>query len=180
MYPELTEKLILENPIGLEDWKLKVPYQTVDWWYNSELKQSYDGIRKYQLDSYYDGKWKPEYHEWVNLLAGWTLNSDYKKVAWNSALMYDMVFTQPVLYEFQNLRCPTLLIIGTRDRTAVGKPLVSESVRKTMGLYEILGKETQKKIPNSKLVEIANIGHMPHIEDFNKFITPLLDFLENK
>jgi hypothetical protein len=31
MYPEITEKLILENPIGLEDWKLKVPYQTV-WW----------------------------------------------------------------------------------------------------------------------------------------------------
>ncbi|NGY38208.1 alpha/beta hydrolase [Flavobacterium sp. XN-5] len=180
MYPELTEKLILENPIGLEDWKLKVPYQTVDWWYNNELKQSYEGIRKYQLESYYDGKWKPEYNEWVNLLAGWTLNSDYKKVAWNSALMYDMIFTQPVLYEFQNLKCPTLLIIGTRDRTAVGKPLVSDAVRKTMGLYEVLGKEAQKKIPNSKLVEISNIGHMPHIEDFNKFITPLLEFLENK
>src|SRR5580693_2538858 len=26
MYPELIEKFILENPIGLEDWKIKVPY----------------------------------------------------------------------------------------------------------------------------------------------------------
>ena len=178
MYPEVTEKLILENPIGLEDWKLKVPYKPVDWWYKNELKQSYDRIKKYQLDSYYDGKWKPEYDEWVNLLAGWTLNSDFDKIAWNAALTYDMIFTQPVVYEFQNIKAPTLLIIGTRDRTALGKPLVSTEVQATMGLYANLGKETQKKIPNAKLVEIPNIGHMPHIESFDKFITPLIDFLQ--
>ena len=178
MYPEVTEKLILENPIGLEDWKLKVPYKSVDWWYKNELTQSYDRIKKYQLDSYYDGKWKPEYDEWVNLLAGWTLNSDFQKIAWNAALTYDMIFTQPVVYEFQNIKAPTLLIIGTRDRTALGKPLVSTEVQATMGLYANLGKETQKKIPNAKLVEIPNIGHMPHIESFDKFITPLIDFLQ--
>ncbi|WP_339658154.1 alpha/beta hydrolase [Flavobacterium frigidarium] len=178
MYPETTEKLILENPIGLEDWKLKVPYQKVDWWYKNELTQSYDRIKKYQLDSYYDGKWKPEYDEWVNLLAGWTLNSDFERIAWNAALTYDMIFTQPVVYEFQNIKAPTLLIIGTRDRTALGKPLVSKEVQATMGLYANLGKETQKKIPNAKLVEIPNIGHMPHIESFDKFIIPLTAFLE--
>jgi pimeloyl-ACP methyl ester carboxylesterase len=72
------------------------------------------------------------------------------------------------------------LIIGTRDKTALGKPLVSEEVRKTMGLYAVLGKETQKIIPNSKLVEIQNVGHMPHIESFDKFIEPLIAFLEKK
>lgn len=177
MYPETTEKLILENPIGLEDWKLKVPYQTIDWWYQSELKKSYKGIKAYQLKNYYDDKWKPEYDEWVNLLAGWTLNSDYEKIAWNGALTYDMIFNQPVVYEFKNIQCPTLLIIGTRDRTALGKPLVSEEVRKTMGLYENLGKITQQRIPNAKLVEIENIGHLPHIESFDQFITPLTSFL---
>ena len=177
-YPETVEKLILENPIGLEDWKVKVPYKEIDWWYENDLKQTYDKIKKYQLESYYDGKWQPEYDEWVNLLAGWTLNPDYKRYAWNAALTYDMIFTQPVVYEFKNIKCPTLLIIGTRDKTALGKPLVSEEVRKTMGLYNVLGKETQKKIPNSKLVEIPNIGHMPHIESFEKFIQPLSDFLK--
>ncbi len=177
MYPEITEKLILENPIGLEDWKLVVPYQSVDWWYKSELKKSYEGIKAYQLENYYDGKWRPDYDRWVNLLAGWTLNSEYTKIAWNAALTYDMIFTQPVLYEFKNLKCPTLLIIGTRDRTALGKPLVAESIRKTMGLYNHLGKLTQKTIPNSELVEIEDIGHLPHIESFEKFIEPLKTFL---
>ena len=126
MFPETTEKLILENPIGLEDWKLKVPYKPVEWWYKNELKKSYSSIKNYQLESYYDGNWDPSYDEWVNLLAGWTLNSDYETIAWNAALTYEMVFTQPVVYDFEKVSVPTLLIIGTRDRTALGKNLVSD------------------------------------------------------
>lgn len=179
MYPETTEKLILENPIGLEDYKLKAPYKPVEWWYENELKKSAQGIKKYQLTNYYDNQWKPEYDEWVNLLAGWTLNKDYAVIAWNAALTYDMIFTQPVVYEFKNVKCPTLLIIGTRDRTALGKPLVSEKVRASMGRYEKLGKTTQNSMPNAKLVEIENVGHLPHIEAFKQFITPLKRFLED-
>lgn len=178
MYPDIIEKFILENPIGLEDWKLKVPYKPVEWWYKNELKKSYEGIKKYQLVNYYDSKWKSEYDQWVNLLAGWTLNSNYNIIAWNNALTYDMIFTQPVLYEFKNITSPTLLIIGTRDRTALGKPLVTEEVRKTMGLYNELGKKTQKAIPHSELVEIENVGHLPHIEKFESFIKPLIRFLK--
>lgn len=177
MYPENTEKLILENPIGLEDWKIVVPYKPVEWWYNNELKKDYKSIKNYQFKSYYDNQWKPEYDEWVNLLAGWTLNSDYKTIAWNAALTYDMIFTQPVFYEFGEISSPTLLIIGTRDRTALGKALVSDDIKKRMGLYNELGKETQKSIPNAQLVELEGLGHLPHIEDFSRFITPLITFL---
>ena len=178
MYPEITDKFILENPIGLEDWKLKVPYKPVTWWYQNELKSNYQSIKKYQMESYYAGKWNEDFDRWAKLLAGWTLNKDYKIIAWNAALTYDMVFTQPVCYEFQNIKAPTLLIIGTRDRTAVGKPLVSEEVRKTMGNYAVLGKTTRDKIPNSTLVEIPNVGHLPHVEAFDKFINPLISFLK--
>lgn len=111
-------------------------------------------------------------------MAGWTLNSSYETIAWNSALTYDMIFTQPVVYEFQNISAPTLLIIGTRDRTALGKNLVSDEVRKTMGLYDQLGGITKDRIPNAELVELSNIGHLPHIENFDGFISPLLNFLE--
>ena len=177
MYPKITQKLILENPIGLEDYGQIVPYQTVDKWYKNELAQTYDKIKQYELSSYYDNQWKPEYDQWVNLLAGWTLNKDYPRVAWNAALTTDMIFTQPVVHEFPLLKCPTLLIIGTRDRTALGKDLASAEVKKTMGLYNVLGKKTQQSIPHARLVELENIGHLPHIESFGKFIQPLLEFL---
>lgn len=179
MYPAMVEKFILENPIGLEDWKLKVPYQPIEAWYQSELKQTYNSIKQYQLTNYYGGKWKPAYDEWVNLLAGWTLSPEYNRIAWNAALTYDMIFTQPVLYEFEYIQAPTLLIIGLRDRTALGKAQAPEEVRKTLGDYPSLGKQTRDKIKGSKLVELDNVGHLPHIEAFDRFIQPLLQFLQS-
>jgi pimeloyl-ACP methyl ester carboxylesterase len=178
MYPELVEKLILENPIGLEDYKVKVPYQSIDEAYQNELKQDYTKIKNYQLENYYDKQWKPEYDKWVNMLAGWTKNPKYSVIAWNAALTSDMIITQPVVYEFSNITAPTLLIIGQRDRTALGKPLVPEEVRVTMGNYPELGRSTQQKIKGSKLVELEGVGHMPHIERFDLFINPLLQFLQ--
>lgn len=177
MYPDLTEKLILENPIGLEDWKTVVPYQSVDAWYAAELEQDYDKMKAYQKDSYYGGQWKPEYEKWLAIPAGWTLNKDYAVIAKSSALAYDMIFTQPVLYEFGNLKMPTLLIIGQRDRTALGKAKAPREIRQSLGNYPALGKLTAKKILDAKLIEIDDVGHLPHIEAYDKFIAPLLDFL---
>jgi pimeloyl-ACP methyl ester carboxylesterase len=178
MYPEVTEKLVLVNPIGLEDYKLKIPYKPVSWWYKNELEKDYEAIKSYQKENYYDGNWKPAYDEWVNLLAGWTLSEDYPRIAWNAALTYDMILTQPVVYEFEKIESPTLLIIGTRDRTALGKPLVSEEVRATMGLYDELGEQTRRRIPDAELVELEGLGHLPHIEAFDRYIKPLKDFLK--
>jgi len=177
-YPEMTEKLILENPIGLEDYKILTTYQTVDANYQSELKNTLESYRNYQLKYYYNNIWKPQYDPWLNLLAGWTLHKDYPIIAWNAALTTDMIFTQPVVYEFGNIHCPTLLVIGTRDRTAIGKERARKEVQSRMGLYNELGKKTQQAIPMSTLVELENVGHLPHIESFDKFINALTLFLE--
>lgn len=177
MYPERVEKLILENPIGLEDWKRMVPYQPLQVAYENELHQSYDKIKQYQRENYYGGEWKPAYDQWAALLAGWTLDKNYPRVAWNAALTFDMIFTQPVLYEFEDLRMPTLLLIGQRDRTAIGKNLVPKETAATMGNYPKLGKQTADKIKNCQLVELEHVGHLPHIEAFGRFIMPLLEFL---
>src|SRR5690554_538121 len=179
MYPQTVKKLILENPIGLEDWKVVAPYTTIDQNYGNELKANYESTRKYQLEFYYDNRWKPEYDEWVYLLTGWVNHPDYPIVARVNAQTSDMIFTQPVFYEFQNIRVPTLLIIGTRDRTAIGKNLVEDAkVRENMGQYQLLGKETQQKIPGAQLIELDDVGHLPHIETFDRFIKPLLEFLK--
>jgi len=177
MYPGVVEKFILEDPIGLEDWKLKVPYRTVDAWYRNELRQNYASLKKYETESYFHGTWSPAYDEWLNIAAGWTLSPEYDRIAWNSALAYDMIFTQPVCYEFEKIGAPALLIIGQLDRTALGKDMVPDSIRQTLGNYPLLGKLTHEKIRNSKLVELAGTGHVPHIESFDLFIRPLLDFL---
>lgn len=180
MYPDRVEKLILENPIGLEDWKLYAPYTSINKHYAAELKVTYESVKDYQLGFYYDNKWKESYDEWVYLLTGWVKHPDYPRVAYNNAQTADMIFTQPVVYEFDRLAVPTLLIIGTRDRTAIGKNLVKdEKIKASLGQYQILGKMTQSKIKGSVLVELKNVGHLPHIEVFDRFIEPLKMFLKN-
>ncbi len=177
MYPERSAQLVLVNPIGLEDWKLVVPYTPVDQWYAREFEKTPDKIRAYMKQSYFDGNWEPQYDVLAEIQTGWTQGPDYERIAWVSALTYDMIFTQPVLYEFGQLEMPTLLIIGDRDRTALGKNLVDPAVAETMGLYGELAKKTRDAIPNSKLVLLEGIGHIPQYEAWDRYIAALLDFL---
>ncbi|WP_421594789.1 alpha/beta fold hydrolase [Rahnella sp. PD4] len=175
--PEVT-KLVLVNPIGLEDWKAKgVPYRTVDQWYDRELKTSADSIKQYELKTYYVNKWKPEYDRWVDMLAGLNNGPGHKLVAWNSALIYDMIFTQPVFYEFKNLRVPTTLIIGTADTTAIGSDIAPPAVKAKIGHYNVLGKQVAKLIPHAKLIEFKGLGHAPQMEEPEKFNATLLKTL---
>ena len=179
MYPGTTDTLTLLNPIGLEDWKAKgVPYRPVDEWYEQELAKTPDKIRAYQKESYYDGEWRPAYDPWVEQLAAFLDSPDYPRMAWNQALTYDMIYTQPVVYEFDQLQVPTLLIIGQRDRTALGKDQVSAEKRETLGNYPELGQAAHAAIPNSRLVELDGIGHLPHIEAFDRFFPPYHEFLD--
>lgn len=172
LYPQDTNRLVLVNPIGLEDWKaLGVPWRSVDQWYQRELKLSAQGIKKYEQSTYYVGRWKPEYDRWVDMLAGLNSGPGHRLVAWNSALIYDMIFTQPVFYELPNLIVPTSLMIGDADTTAIGSDIASAEVKAKIGHYDVLGKQAAKLIPGARLVEFPGKGHAPQMEDpvdFNK------------
>jgi len=174
LFPEQTGKLVLVNPIGLEDWKaLGVPWRSVDQWYERELKLNADGIRKYEQSTYYGGRWKPEYDRWVDMLAGLNKGPGHKRVAWNSALIYDMIFTQPVFYELPKLKVPTLLLIGDADTTAIGSDIAPPDVKAKIGHYNVLGKQAAALIPGAKLIEFPGKGHAPQMEDpagFNKVL----------
>ena len=178
MFPGETPSLTLVNPLGLEDWKAKgVPYRPVDALYQNELGQNAEKIRAYQRENYYGGVWRPEYDRWVEMLVTFTRSPDYSRMAWVQALTSDMIYTQPVVHEFPQIEVPTLLIIGQRDRTAPGKDRAPEAVRRELGNYRELGRAAAKAIPNAKLVELDNIGHAPHLENFPTFIEPLKGFL---
>jgi pimeloyl-ACP methyl ester carboxylesterase len=178
MYPRETQQLVLVNPIGLEDWKAKgVPSLSVDQWYERELKTTADGIRRYEQATYYAGQWRADYEPWVQMLAGMYRGPGKQLVAWNSALLYDMIYTQPVFYELGELSMPTLLLIGQKDTTAIGKDAAPPAVRAKLGHYPELGRAAAKAIPHATLVEFAGLGHAPQMQDPDAFHKALLDGL---
>jgi pimeloyl-ACP methyl ester carboxylesterase len=175
MYPHETQQLVLVNPIGLEDWKAKgVPSLSVDQWYERELKTTADGIRRYEQSTYYAGQWRADYEPWVQMLAGMYRGPGKQIVAWNSALLYDMICTQPVVYELGQLSMPTLLLIGQKDTTAIGKDAAPPEVRAKIGHYPELGKAAAKAIQHATLVEFAELGHAPQMQDPKAFHRALL------
>jgi len=178
MYPDAVSRLVLVNPIGLEDWKaLGVPARSVDQWYERELKLSADSVRAYEKSTYYVNRWKPEYEKWVDMLAGLNAGPGKKLVAWNSALIYDMIFTQPVIYEFPLLKMPATLMIGDADTTAIGSDIAPPEVKAKIGNYAVLGKQAVKLMPQGLLVEFKGMGHAPQMEDPAAFHRALLEEL---
>ncbi|HYD00121.1 MAG TPA: alpha/beta hydrolase [Phycisphaerales bacterium] len=177
VFPERTASLTLVNPIGLEDYRVLAPYQSVARWYEREVKQTFESLAKYQRENYYGGTWNEGYARWVRPIAAMTLGPDYPKVARVNALTYDMIYTQPVCYEFGRIGVPTLLIIGQRDRTAIGKDLATPQGAAKMGDYPALGARAAKAIPSARLVALDGVGHVPQIEAYERFISALESFI---
>jgi pimeloyl-ACP methyl ester carboxylesterase len=173
MYPEMTKQLILEDPIGLEDWKLVVPYTSVDEEFEKQMGQTRESVKKYMMENYFHNTWKSAYDfllEPTTILIG---TPQYEVQAWNMALTSDMIFTEPVCYEFSQIKVPTALIIGQKDRTAIGKEKVKKEVADEMGNYPVLGRAAAAKIPGAVLIEMPDSGHIPHIEEFDLFMENL-------
>lgn len=175
MYPRELTHLVLVDPIGLEDWLQKgVPYRTVDDWYRAERGKTAAQIRAYEKRVYYADEWRPDYEKWAQMLAGMYRGPGSDDVAWNSALLYDMILTQPVVHALPDLRVPTLPMISDRDITAIGSDTAPPAIRATLGHYPQLGKDAAAAIPGAKLVEFPTLGHSPQMQDPNAFHTALL------
>jgi len=176
MYPDRVKKLVLESPIGLEDYRVLVPYASVEELYRTELHATYQSMLNYQKTYYPDG-WKPEYEKYVQDQA-WVLGTgEYPRDAMSSALTYEMIYTQPVCYEFSHIAVPTLLMVGQLDRTVVGKNRLPPELKSVAGNYPELGRKTQALIKNSQLVVVPNTGHIAHIAAPDQFYRALLPFL---
>jgi pimeloyl-ACP methyl ester carboxylesterase len=177
-FPADTERLVLVDPLGLEDWRAKgVPWQSLDAQYQTQLKTTADSIREYERTTYYAGTWKPEYETWVQMLAGLYRGPGKEIVAWNQALLSDMIYSQPVFYEFENLQMPVLLLIGDHDNTAPGKQLAPPEIRLQLGNYPVLAEAAAKRFRQGKLIRFADLGHSPQIQDPARFHAALLNAL---
>jgi pimeloyl-ACP methyl ester carboxylesterase len=176
-YPERTQRLVLVNPIGLEDYRRSLPYLGVDGWQAQAAQQTPQGLRKYMQQSYFHDTWSPAYDALLQIQAGWAQGPDREIMARVSALTQDMIYTQPVVHDLGAVRVPTLLVIGQDDRTAPGKSDVAPDVAATLGNYRVLGERAARAIPGARLVRIDGVGHLPQYEAFDRYFEALSTFL---
>lgn len=169
-YTKLVNKLILINPIGLENYGMYAEFKDVNFFYKRELGKTLDKAINYQKNNYYGGKWSSEYEKLLIPLKGMLAGEEWNIVAWNNALTYGPIFSESIVDRLPKIESQTFLIIGTRDKTGPGRGWLKEGVTKKLGEYKKLGKSSHKLIKNSVLFELDGLGHMPQYENYNVFI----------
>ncbi|GLF97229.1 alpha/beta fold hydrolase [Streptomyces yaizuensis] len=175
-HPDRTGRLVLANPVGLEDYRELVPAHTTERLFADELANTdLAGIRAFYRS--YVVHWRRAYERHVELRYRVTLGGEYPRWALASAHTYQMAYHQPVVADLPRLRLPVLLVIGQEDRAAVGKSYATPENRAKLGNFPVLGRRAAAAIPGSRLVELAGVGHLPQWEAADRFEREVLSFL---
>jgi len=176
LYPDLAQKLILENPIGLEDYSKAIPPQSNDVLLKLEMAQTEDSYRKF-MHSYFPN-WQPEFETFVENYVRIKNGPDYKRFSETSVRTFQMIAERPVVSDLPLIQQPTLLIIGQLDHTVFGRRFAPADAIKSMGDFVQLGKTAASIIPQATLEPIPNVGHVPHLEVHDLFMEKTLQFLK--
>jgi pimeloyl-ACP methyl ester carboxylesterase len=177
MYPERVTQLVLEDPIGLEDYRVLIPAQTDETLYRAELANT-DAEKIRAFYAHYFVHPQPEMYEpLAEVQIRVTLSGEYPRWAKASALAYQMLYQQPVRYEYRYLRPPTLVIVGEKDHAVPLASYAPAEARARMGNFVELGRAAVKEIPHGTLVVVPDCGHIPHIEKPEEFKEALMGFL---
>jgi len=162
LYPDVTEKLVLYNQIGLTDARLERAPSNVDATYKTLLNQTYDSV--YQgIARYFPNGMKPEYEKYAKIQYGWALSGNWPEAAMVRALAQQMVYEDPVVYDWAHIKVPTMELGGDKDGPN----------------FPQLAKHVCDTIPRCELVLLPNLGHVPHFEAPDVFYKALLKFLKS-
>ena len=161
-YPDMTERAVLYNPIGLTDPRWARPWRSTDESYKDTLDWTYQRI--YQgIARYFVQGWRPEYEKYVRIHYGWTLSGDWPRFAMVRTRVQQMVYVDPVVYDWPHIKVKTLVLGGDKDGAS----------------FPERAKHIADTIPGAELVLIPNVGHVPHFEAPDLFYKALLKFLNS-
>jgi pimeloyl-ACP methyl ester carboxylesterase len=165
--PDITEQVVIYNPIGLTDVRWSQKWRTAEEAYRETMAQSQDelyqgfyaNIRRY----FPPGTWKPEYENYARILYAPTLSSDWPQLARVRSIYRQITVLDPVVYDWAHIRAKALVIGGDKDGEDFPK----------------LAKHIADTIPSAELVLLPGVGHVPHLQVPEVFNRELLRFLNS-
>jgi pimeloyl-ACP methyl ester carboxylesterase len=170
-YPKAIERVVIYNPIGLTDGRFDRPMQFIDESYQQTLKSDYQstraGLARYVAHN--PKAWNTEFETYTRIRYSWTLSADWPRLAMVQALIGQMLYADPVVYDWAHIQVPTLAFGGAEDM------LLGPAAR-----FQERMQYLAKTIPNGngKVLLIPGLGHVPHLEAPEKVLPPLVAFLK--
>jgi pimeloyl-ACP methyl ester carboxylesterase len=170
-YPEVVERLVLYNPIGLVDPRFERPWESTDESYKRTLGATFQSIRSSLMRyvSHNQAAWTPEFENYARVRYSWTLGAEWPRLAMVQTLLGQVIYLDPVIDDWPHIKAPTLAFGGAED-----------SLPGSAAVFQARMKFVAETIPNGRgrLHLIPGVGHVPHMEAPEKTYPPLLAFLK--
>jgi pimeloyl-ACP methyl ester carboxylesterase len=171
LFPAVTERLLIYNPIGLVDTRHGRAPGNVDEQYKNALGATYAsvkaGLTRYVAHN--PAAWNAEFEKYARIRYAWTLGADWPRLAMVQTLTGALIGGDPVVYDWAHIEAPTLAFGGAEDVLPGSAKLFQERM-----------KVLADTVPNGngKLHLIPGLGHVPHLEDAARTIPPMVAFLK--
>ncbi len=169
-YPDSVERLVIYNPIGLSDNRFNRPMTPVDQIYERTLQTDYQSTRR-SLSRYVGhdpSAWNDKFELYTRIRSSWTLSSDFPRLAMVQSIISQMLYQDPVVYDWPHIHVPTLAFGGAEDLL--------------LGPAEVFQERMQvlaDTVPNGngRTLLFPGLGHVPHLERPDIIVPALVDYL---
>ncbi len=170
-YPDMTERLVLYNPIGLVDPRYSRPADSVDDGYKRTLASTYPSIRAsiMRYVAHNPAAWTPEFERYARIRYAWTLGADWPRLAMVQTLINQVQYLDQVVDDWAHIKAPTLVFGGAED-TLPGSAAVFKERMKYIADTVPGGR--------ARLLLLPGLGHVPHMESPERTYPPLVAFLK--
>jgi pimeloyl-ACP methyl ester carboxylesterase len=178
MVPERVEQLILEDPIGLVDYRAYIAPQETATLVAAEHAYTVQSYRAF-VAHFFQILPPAAYEPFVTWRMRTTLSSEFDRFARASALTYQMIYREPVRSLYPALTMPVLLTAGTKDRSAPLIGYATPAAKARMPGIHDAAQQAMADLPAGRFVSFPGVGHIPHLEMPDRFRAALLAFLAN-
>lgn len=171
------EQLVLEDPIGLIDYRAYIAPQETATLVQAEYAYTAESYRAF-VAHFFPMLPAAGYEPFVTWRMRVALSAEFDRFAHASALTYQMIYREPVRPLYAALTMPVLLTAGTKDKSAPLVNYASAEARARMpGIHEA-GQQAVSDVRNGRFVSFPDVGHVPHLEMADRFRTEILAFLK--
>ena len=161
VYQDITTHVVMVNQIGLTDQRQSRPWRDP---FIEGGTTTYQSILRGN-QNYFPLRWPPEHLEFVRRQFGQTMSGECNRVAQVRRLQGQMLYDDPVVYDWQHIATKALVIGGEEDGLVDDFPTLAHNVN--------------NQLQNSTILLYPDVGHAPQIEIPDLFHADLIRFLKS-